>query len=132
MATKAKTAEPKSKPETGKTKVILIFGNDDFLVNARARQVVDSLVNKSAGEFGLETVEGRADNSSQAITAIKRVDEALNTFAFFGGGKTVWLKNANFLGSSRTGEAKDVVEQLEKLSALLKQGLAQGFSLVIS
>lgn len=132
MATKTKSAEPKPKAEPVKSKVVLIFGNDDFLVSARARQVVDSLVDKSAGEFGLETVEGRADNTSQAVTAIKRVDEALNTFAFFGGGKTVWLKNANFLGTSRTGEAKDVVEQLEKLSALLKQGLAQGFALVIS
>jgi DNA polymerase-3 subunit delta len=132
MATKTKAAEPKAKTEPVKSKVVLIFGNDDFLVSARARQVVDSLVDKSAGEFGLETVEGRADNTSQAVAALKRVDEALNTFAFFGGGKTVWLKNANFLGTSRTGEAKDVVEQLEKLSALLKRGLAQGFALVIS
>jgi len=127
-----KTAETKGQPDAPKSKVHLVVGKDDFLVQARTKQLVDSLVDKTAGDFGLEIIEGRADNSSQAVTALKRVDEALNTLAFFGGGKTVWLKNANFLGTSRTSEAKDVVEQLESLAVLLKQGLAQGFSLVIS
>lgn len=133
MPTKAKTAAAaKAKAEIIKSPVFLVFGADDFLVQAKTKQVVDSVVDKNAGDFGLEVIEGRVDNSAQAVAALRRVDEALNTLSFFGGGKTVWLKNATFLGTSRTAETKDVLEQLESLAAILKRGLPKGFSFVVS
>jgi len=132
MATKTavKASATKSKPDS--PQVHLIFGSDDFLAQTRTKQVLDPLVDKSAGDFGLETIEGRADNASQAVAALKRVNEALNTLAFFGGGKVVWLKNANFLGGSRAAESKDVAAQMESLCELLKRGFSPGYHLVIS
>ena len=130
--TTAKTTQPKPEQQAGKSNIYLVCGSDDYLVHSRAQQIIDAVADKAAGDFGLETIDGRVDNASQAVSALKQVDEALNTLAFFGGGKTVWLKNANFLGASRTGEARDVVEQLEALGALLKRGLAPGFTFVIS
>lgn len=128
----AKLAPAKSKVPASKTNVHLVYGPDEFLVHARAKQLVDSLVGDAASDFALETVEGRVDNSSQAVAALKRVDESLNTLPMFGGTRTIWLKNVNFLGGSRTGESEEVVAQLESLAELLKRGLAPGFALVIS
>jgi DNA polymerase-3 subunit delta len=130
--TAGKTADSKPKPADGKARAYFVCGDDDFLVQSRARQLVDSLVDKNASDFALEVVEGRSENAAQAVAALKRVDEALNTLAFFGGGKTVWLKNANFFGASRTAESKEVAAQLETLTEVLKRGLPEHYHLVIT
>ena len=128
----AKSAPAKTKAPLSKTNVHLVYGNDDFLVQARAKGLVDSLLGDAPSDFALETIEGRVDNASQAVEALRRVDESLNTLPMFSGTRTIWLTNANFLGGSRTGESRDVVAQLESLAELLKRGLSPGFSLVIS
>lgn len=134
MAAKTKSP-PAPKPARAvvpKANAHLLHGADDFLVEVRARQILDSLVKSSGNELGLETIEGRVDNAGQAVQVLKRVDEALNTFSLFGGGKTVWLKNANFLGTSRPGDSKDVLAQLDVFADLLKRGLPNGFALVVT
>lgn len=134
MAAKTKSSPaPKTERDgASKAPIHLLHGSDDFLVEVRAKQLLDSLVKTTGGDLGLEVVEGRVDNAGQAVQVLKRVDEALNTFSLFGGGKTVWLKNANFLGTSRPGDAKDVLAQLEVFADLLKRGLPNGFALVIT
>jgi DNA polymerase-3 subunit delta len=75
---------------------------------------------------------GVADNSDGAATRLHVTIEALLTFPFFGGEKLVWLKNANFLGDTQTGRAAAVVEALEKLSDVLKAGLPDGITFLLS
>ncbi|HEY5036813.1 MAG TPA: DNA polymerase III subunit delta, partial [Chthoniobacterales bacterium] len=72
-----------------------------------------------AGDFGVEIIDGCADNAEQAAARIRSTIEALQTLPFFGG-KLVWLKNANFLGDNVFGRAASVLDALENLAAALE------------
>src|ERR1700731_4554247 len=69
-----------------------------------------------AGDFGLETIDGAADNADQAAARIRSTIEALRTLPFFGGEKLVWLKNANFLGDDQKARSAAVQAALEELT----------------
>jgi DNA polymerase-3 subunit delta len=56
---------------------------------------------------------------------------AANT-PFFGGGKLVWLKSANFLSDDVKGKSVNVLEPLEELGAILKGGLPDDVTFLLS
>ena len=76
-----------------------------------------------AGDFGLEVIDGVADNADQAAGRIRSAIEALQTLPFFGSTKVVWLKNANFLGDDAKARSNAVQTALEELSALIDSGV---------
>jgi DNA polymerase III subunit delta len=117
-----------------KTKSIyLIGGADEFSIKETAAKLADKLAPKSAGEFGLEIIEGSASNQDEALKVLSRLREALNTVGLFGGGdKLVWLKNTDLLADSSTTRAEAVKESLAELADLLKAGLGDGVTLLIS
>ena len=82
-----------------------VVGSDESEVKRVAAELAASLTPAGAGDFGLEIIDGCADNADQAAARIRLTIEALQTLPFFGGGKLVWLKNANFLADNRTGNA---------------------------
>jgi len=134
-------ANPKEKPvlsESGKepssrsSPLFLIHGDDDFLVNEEARKIIASLTPKGASEFNLETIEGLAANQAEAEGVFRRLFEALQSRSFFATEKIVWWRNTNLLGSSSTAGASAVADSLAALNDLLKAGLQEGFSLVIT
>ena len=51
---------------------------------------------------------------------------------FFGGGKLVWLKNANCMGDSVIGRSAAVQGALEDLAEVLETGLGSDVTLLIS
>ena len=106
--------------------VYAVVGSDEAAVKSAAAELAARLTPPEAGEFGAETIDGCADNAEQAAERIRATIEALQTIPFFGGGKLVWLKNANFLGDSRLGSSAAVQEALEELSAALQNDLASG------
>ena len=110
---------PRAKAKSPAGPVLLICGEEDFAVKARAREVHEQW-SADIGGMDHETVDGLALNAAEAQKAIARLLEALNTLPFFGGGKVVWLKDCSFLGDDRTAASKSVTEDLAALAKVLK------------
>jgi DNA polymerase III subunit delta len=97
----------------------LICGDDEFAVKQRAKQ----LYQQWCGEIGgmdHEIIEATVTNSGEAMAAIVRLREALQTLPFFGTGKVIWLRDCNFLGEERLASAQMVTESLSSLAEELK------------
>ena len=109
-----------------------VFGSDDVRVKEAAIEWTRRLMPVGGGEFGLEVIDGTADNSDHASRICGRVLEALQTLPFFGLGKVVWLKNANFLADTVTGAAAATLEALDSLMKTLESGLPPDVSFVLS
>ncbi len=111
----------------------LVCGSDDFLVEQKARAIVDAGVPVADRALGLEVLDGRVDTVDAARTVIGQCLEAVLTAGFFGGTKLVWLKNATFLNPQvRPGDSESVKERLAELTARIKAGLPEGQRLLIS
>ena len=84
-----------------------VVGSDESVVKTAAAELAASLTPAAAGDFGLEIIDGCADNAEQAAARIRSTIEALQTLPFFGGGKLVWLKNVNFLADNKLGSSAE-------------------------
>jgi DNA polymerase-3 subunit delta len=111
---------PKAKTRTATANIHAIVGSDESAVKNAAKELATKLAPADAGDFGVEIIDGAADNAEQAATRIRSAIEALQTLPFFGGSKLVWLKNANFLGDNPIGRAASVQFALEELAAALE------------
>ena len=98
----------------------LVCGDDDYSVKLRARQLYQQWCDQ-AGGMDHEIVGAQAGNSSEALSALNRLREALQTLPFFGGAKVVWFQNCNFLGDERAAESKEVSASLSELVEELKK-----------
>ena len=127
-----KSTMPKTKIKTEHAKVFAVVGSDEAQVKHAAAELTQKLLPHDAGDFGLEVIDGVADNSDQAAARIRSAIEALQTLPFFGSTKVVWLKNANFLGDDAKARSVAVQSALEELSALIEGGVATGVTLLIS
>jgi DNA polymerase-3 subunit delta len=111
--------------------VSLIHGDDDFSVKQRARQLYQQW-SAEIGGMDHEVIDAQVGNSGEALKALARLREALQTLPFFGGGKVVWLRDCNFLGLDRTSQAQAVIEGLGELAQELKDFDWQNVRLLIS
>ena len=109
----------------------LICGEDEFAVKQRARQLYQQWCDELGG-MDHETIEATVSNSGEALTALARLREALQTLPFFGSGKVIWLRDCNFLGDERAASAQAVTETLAELAEELKAFSWQGVRLLIS
>ena len=122
-------AKPKSAP--GSSNITAVLGSDEGTVKATARTLAEKLTPPDAGEFGLEIIDGAADNAATAAARIHETIAALQTLPFFGG-KLVWLKSTNALADSPIGRSNGVLEALESLLAVLSKGLAPDVRFLLS
>ncbi|MGC9941035.1 MAG: DNA polymerase III subunit delta [Verrucomicrobiota bacterium] len=109
----------------------LVCGDDDFAVKQRAKQIFQQWSTELGG-MDHETIEATAGNSGDALKAVARLREALQTLPFFGTGKVVWLRDCNFLGEERAASAAAVTEVLAELADELKKFAWQSVRLLIS
>ena len=116
----------KTKTPRKTAQIYAAVGSDESAVKAAASELAVELAPANVGDFGVETIDGCADNAEQAAARIRSTIEALQTLPFFGGGKLVWLRNANFLGDTKIGGAAAVTEALEELTAVLGGDLGGG------
>ena len=100
--------------------VVLVFGEDEFAVKQRGRQIYDQWVAEPGGAEQ-EIIDASASNSGEALKSIARLREALQTLPFFGAAKAIWFRNCNFLGDERTAGAQAVTEALSDLARELKE-----------
>lgn len=112
--------------------IYLVGGADEFSIKQRASELAEKLAPKKAGELGLEIIDGAAANQDEALKVLARLSEAINTVGLFGGEKLVWLKNTDLLADTQTTRAEAVKEALAELDELLKRGLPDGVTLLIS
>jgi DNA polymerase-3 subunit delta len=127
-----KPAMPKVKASSETANIHAIVGSDEAEVKRVAAELAHKLAPEAAGDFGLEVIDGAADNAEQAAARIHSTIEALETLPFFGGAKVVWLKSANFLGDDPKARSAVVQSALEELSALIDSGVGLGVTLLIS
>jgi DNA polymerase III subunit delta len=124
---------PKAKTKTAApAKIYAVVGSDDVEVKHTAAGLAEKLRSTDAGEFGLETIDGAADNADQAAARIRSTIEALRTLPFFGGEKLIWLKNANFLGDDQKARSAAVQAALEELSETIDAGFGSRTTFLVS
>ena len=123
---------PKTKTKSETANIYAVVGSDEAEVKHVAAELAQKLVPDDAGDFGLEVIDGVADNADQAAARIRSAIEALQTMPFFGSTKVVWLKNANFLGDDVKARSTAVQTALEELSALIDSGFGSEVTLLIS
>jgi DNA polymerase III subunit delta len=123
---------PKAKTKTASTETYAVVGSDEAEIKRVAAELAQRLVPQDAGDFGLEVIDGVADNTDQAAARIRSTIEALQTLPFFGSTKVVWLKNANFLGDDPKARSAAVQSGLEEFSTLIDNGFGPGVTLLIS
>ncbi len=116
----------KAKAARKTSSIHAVVGSDESAVKTAAAELAVQLTPPDAGDFGVETIDGCADNADQAAARIRSAIEALQTLPFFGGGKLVWLKNANFLADNKIGSSAAVQDALEELRAALEGDLGGG------
>lgn len=127
---KSTVPKTKAKPETAN--IYAVVGSDEAEVKHVAAELAQKLAPEDAGDFGLEIIDGVADNADQAAGRIRSLTEALHTLPFFGSAKVVWLKNANFFGDDVKARSATVQSALEELLELINTGLGSGVTLLIS
>ena len=121
-------ASPVVKPESP---VALICGEDDFAVKQCAKELYQKWSAEVGGEDH-EIIEATVSNGGDALRAISKLREALQTLPFFGGGKVVWVRDCNFLGDDRTAASGDVTRALGELAQELKEFNWQSVRLIVS
>src|SRR6266513_5897150 len=126
------TVVPKAKTKTATANIHAIVGSDEARVKREAAELAKKLAPAEAGEFGLEIIDGAADNVDGAANAIRSTIAALQTLPFFSGGKLVWLKSANFVSDDVKGKSANVLEPLEELGVILTAGLPDDVTFLVS
>jgi DNA polymerase-3 subunit delta len=109
----------------------LICGDDEFAVKKRAKEIYQAWCDELGG-MDHEIIDASVSNSGDALAAISKLREALNTLPFFGSGKVVWLRDCNFLGDERAASAQAVTETLNEVADELKNFKWQNVRLLIS
>jgi DNA polymerase-3 subunit delta len=125
-------AMPKAKTKAANANIYAVLGSDEVEVKRVAAELASNLTPPGAGDFGLEVIDGAADNVDQAEARVRSAIEALQTLPFFGSTKVVWLKNVNFLGDDQKARSAAVQSALEELSELVGIGFGPGVTLLIS
>lgn len=111
--------------------LVLVWGADDYAVQQRARQLFAEWTQSTPGADA-EILDAHANNATEALRALARLREALQTLPFFGSTKLVWFRDCNFLGDDRTADAKAVSDSLAALAQEWKRFDWRGVRLLIS
>ncbi len=105
--------------------VFAVIGSDEGETKRRAKELASELTPEQGADFGVDTIDGTADNAEQAVQRIRQAKEAIQTLPFFGREKLVWLKNVNFLADTVTGRSAAVQGALEDLKEVLEPRVAE-------
>ena len=111
--------------------LVLLHGDDDFAVKQRAKRLYQEWCEELGG-MDHETIDAAVGNGDEALKALAKLREALQTLPFFGGGKAIWFRDCNFLGTDRTSASSAVTESLASLAEELKSFDWHGVRLLIS
>lgn len=130
---KAAPGSPTTKIPAAKSAppLALVCGDDEFAVKKRAREIFQTWCDE-AGGMDHEIIDAAVSNSGDALNALAKLREAIQTLPFFGSAKVVWLRDCTFLGEERAASAQAVVETLGSLAGELKNFPWQNVRLLLS
>ena len=111
--------------------VVLVWGEDEFTVKQRAKEIYQHWWAELGGQDH-EIIDAAVNNSGEALKALRRLREAMQTLPFFGRGKAVWFQNCNFLGDERAASAQAVTGFLAELAQEFKEFPWKDVRLLIS
>jgi len=114
------------------SELYLVSGENEYQVDIKAREIAEGMVAPEDRAFGLDIIDGAADNADGAVSALRRCLESIQTLGFLGGRKVVWLKNVNFLHEGRTGNSDAVKGSLADIIDVVKKGSDRDPVLIIS
>lgn len=90
-------------------------------MDRRGAEIFGPWKESAIDEYSVEVIDGRAQTVDDAASIVTRFTEAVQTDSLFGGGgRTVWLRNINFLGDDRIGRTKGAKEEAERLQAVIE------------
>ena len=110
----------------------LIISNDAFIAATRASELFSALSADVADETSKEIIDASSSKADDAISAIDSSMSAARTFSLFGGKKTVWLRNVNFLSDGALGKSESLEKKLEELVEFLSGLRADEVAFVIN
>ncbi len=100
----------------------LIVGEDDFLVEAAARKILEAAVEPSLRATAIETVNGAAENQEAQLASLASCRASLDTPPFLDPVKATWWRGVSFLPSGKKGVPSESVKKaLEKFAASLAE-----------
>ena len=70
-------------------------------------------------DLSKEIIDGRVGKAEEVSEAITNFIAGAQTMSLFGDKKTVWLKDASFLGDGKLGSAKSTLAELDRLKEFL-------------
>ena len=114
------------------SQIHVVTGSDEGTVAEQALKLFNQLKPEGGDEFSQEVIDGTVANADEANAACSQAIQSLQTLPFFGGGKTVWLKRANFFASDRTSEAEVTQNAVAALLDCLQQGLPEDIHFILS
>jgi len=114
------------------SQIHIIVGTDEGTVSEESLKTFNQYKPEGGDDFSTEIIDGVVNNAADALSICGKIIDALQTLPFFGGGKTVWLKNVNFLGTDPTSQAEATKEGTEALLQCLKVGLPNDIHFVMS
>ena len=97
-----------------------ILGDDDYLVRQKAKEVFDELVKEFPDDLSREQIDGRADRVEDVERILNEARTAGQTMSLFGGGKLVWINEANFINQTRVGAAQGTKDALDAIKPFLQ------------
>ncbi len=115
-----------------KPSLYAVSGEDDYLVEEKAREILAERIAPDQRDFGLEIVDGQADIVDEAVRALRQCREALQTLGFFGNEKLVWLRNATFFQDKGPGQSATTRAAVQALAEMIKSGLPDGQALLVT
>ncbi|MCX7872262.1 MAG: DNA polymerase III subunit delta [Verrucomicrobiae bacterium] len=111
--------------------VVLIVGTDEFLAKERARQIFETW-SAEDGVMDKDIIDASVNSQEEALKTLARLQEALNTFPFFGSRRIIWLKDCNFLSDSSSITNDHVWKRLDDLAKIIKTHAWKDTKLVIN
>ena len=111
--------------------LILVCGDDEFSIKRASREIFQQWC-ASPGGVDQEIIDASVSTSSEALKALFRLREALQTLPFFGDSKVIWFQNCNFLSDERAATAQAVSEHLTQFAQELTQFVWNNVRLLIS
>ena len=97
-----------------------VVGDDDYLVRQRAKEIYEQFADQFPDDLSREIIDARADRVDDVENILNEARSAGETLSLFGGGKLVWINEANFLNLGKTGASQGTKDALESFKSFLK------------
>jgi DNA polymerase-3 subunit delta len=108
-----------------------IAGTDDYEVSRALKETLLAQCPPEEQALGLDTIDGSASSSDEAVAAVDKTLEALRTVGFFDASKLVCLRDVSFLTEEEPGKTARVKEAVKELAEEIRRGLPPGVRLII-